>query len=232
MTSLWSACVVYLDEFTVCVGGQVLDQPLTVVLPMHNCERQLRSSVLDILDLTSSVTRMLQIVVVDDGSTDDTYETACELARLYPQLTVLRQPVRQGLGAALDLVRNRLAVEMVIVHDGVSTIDVAQLQMMLQEENANRNPVEKAEQVSDSTMQSTMQSSGSRRFAAVRALHDRMEQAHRSATCFRWMQLEKPLVPRRCQTSFPSGVQEEMPAQGMPIAFTNLPTGMGFVPQD
>ncbi len=196
---------------------------------MHNCEHQLRSSVLDILDLASSATRMLKIVVVDDGSTDDTYETACELARLYPQLTVLRQPVRQGLGAALDFVRNRLAVEMVIVHDGVSTIDVAQLQTMLQAENANRNPAEKAEPVCDSAMQS----SGSRRFAAVRVLHDRMEQAHRTATCFQWMQLEKPLVPRRCQTAaYPSGMQEEMPAKGMPIAFTNLPTGMGFVPQD
>ncbi len=208
------------------MGGQVLDQPLTVVLPMYNCERQLRSSVLDILELTSSMPSATKLVVVDDGSTDETYETACELARQYPQLTVLRQPVRQGLGAALDLVRNRLAVEKVLVHDGVSTIDVSQLQTMLQLDNANEGPLEKAEPANFSTTQA----SGSRRFAEVRVLHDRMEQVHRTATCFRWIQLEKPLVPRRCQMAPPSvAPQDAMLATGAPVAFTGLPT-MGMSP--
>ncbi len=204
-----------------------MDQPLTVVLPMHNCERQLRSSVLDILDLTTSMSRMLKIVVVDDGSTDETYETACELARLYPQLTVFRQPMRQGLGAALDLVRNRLAVEMVLVHDGVSTIDVAQLQTMLRNECAMESPPERTAQSSPFTTQS----SGSRRFAAVRELHNRMEQAHRSATCFRWMQLEKPLVPRRCQPTSPSDSQEAMLSLPVAVPIANLPMGMNPLPQ-
>ncbi len=202
-----------------------MDQPLTIVLPVHNCERQLRSSVLDILDLTSSVSCELNVVVVDDGSTDETFETACELARQYPQMTVFRQPVRQGLGAALEMVRNRMAVEMVIVHDGVSAIDAAQLQMMLREENANKSPLETAMPNS-----STMLSSGSRRFASVRALHNRMEQAHRAATCFQWMQLEKPLVPRRCQTSCSTDPQEEMSAPGAPVPFINLPIGMSPLP--
>ncbi len=203
-----------------------MNQPQTIVLPVYNCERQLRSSVLDILDLTSSAMTMMKIVVVDDGSTDDTFEAACELARQYPQLTVLRQPVRQGLGAALELVRNRMTVEMVIVHDGVSPIDAAQLQMMLREENANKSPLETA-----MPNNSTMLSSGSRRFASVRALHNRMEQAHRTATCFQWMQLEKPLVPRRCQTACSTSPQEEMPSPGAPVPFINLPIGMSPLPQ-
>ena len=203
-----------------------MEQSLTVVLPMHNCERQLRSSVLDILDLTSSASQRMKIVVVDDGSTDETFETACELARQYPQLTVLRQPVRQGMGAALDLVRNRLAVEMVLVHDGISEINVAQLQTMLQEESATENTLDKAMMPNDSAMQS----SGSRRFASVRALHDRMEKAHRTATCFQWMQLEKPLVPRRCQTSCQSAPQEARTAKSAPIPFINLPVGMSPLP--
>ena len=204
-----------------------MNQSLTVVLPMHNCERQLRSSVLDILDLTSSVTAMMKIVVIDDGSTDDTFETACELARQYPQLTVLRQPARQGMGAALDLVRNRLAVEMVLVHDGISAINVNELQAMLQEGQANENS---GNQVAMPNMPA-MQSSGSRRFASVRALHDRMEQAHKTATCFQWMHLEKPLVPRRCLTPSESNTQEGMPSAGAPVPFINLPVGMSPLPQ-
>ncbi len=203
-----------------------MDQPLTVVLPMHNCERQLRSSVLDILDLTSSLSQGLKIVVVDDGSTDETYETACELARSYPQLTVLRQAVRQGLGAALDLVRNRLPVEMVLVHDGISAIDVAQLQTLLRDECTIESPLGTSAQ----SRSFSPQSSGSRRFAAVRALHDRMEQAHRSTTCFRWMQLEKPLVPRRCQPTSPADPQEALLSSPV-VPLVNLPMGMNPLPQ-
>lgn len=209
------------------MGGYPLDHPLTVVLPMHNCERQLRSSVLDILDLTSSMPRPLKLVVVDDGSTDETYETACELARQYPQLTVLRQAVCQGMGAALDLVRNRLAVEKVLVHDGVSAIDAVQLQALLQTDIADEIPLER----SGLRSSSTMQMSGSRRFAAVRELHDRMEQAHRSTVSFRWIQLEKPLVPRRCQTSYQPQMSEGMPSSGAPVSVVNLPMGMSPLPQ-
>jgi len=195
----------------------VLNPLLTVVLPVYNCERQLRCSVLDILELAPSIPSPLAVVVVDDGSTDDTYETACELARSYPQVTVLRQSIRQGLGAALDLVRNRLAVERVVVHDGISAIDADQLQALLQTDGAHANP---------ST--STTESSGSRRFAAVRALHNRMEQAHRSATCFRWMQLEKPLVPRRCQpTPTPA---TPMPAPLEPVLASCVPVSLASLP--
>jgi len=137
----------------------VLDHPLTIVLPVHNCERQLRSSVQDILDLAPAMPSPLDIVVVDDGSTDDTYETACEIARLYPQITVLRQSIRQGLAAALDLVRNRLAVERVLVHDGISVIDAGQLQTMLQSDNTEQSVVEKV-----APPISTTETSGSRRF--------------------------------------------------------------------
>lgn len=206
-----------------------MDQPLTIVLPMYNRERQLRSSVMDILDLTQAMPRPVQIVIVDDGSTDDTYETACELARTYPQMTVLRQSVHQGLGAALELVRNRLTVEMVVVHDGVSAIDAAQLQTLLQEAATatghGANPL--------ST--SSRESSGSRRFAAVRALHNRLEQVHRTATNFRWMQLEKPLVPRRRSIS-PASIstattETGTPAQSVPIQLVNLPLGTNPIAQ-
>lgn len=200
------------------VGGRALDQSLTVVLPMYNCERQLRSSVLDILDLSSSIRTPLTVVVVDDGSTDETYETACELARSFPQVIVLRQSVRQGLGAALELVRNRMAVEMVVVHDGVSPIDAAELQPLLQASDA----AQKVAPVSNSRTESH----GSRRFAAVRSLHNRMEQAHRSATCFSWMQLDKPLVPRRSQAVTAPPLTQPMLAPGIPVQLANIPMGM------
>jgi cellulose synthase/poly-beta-1,6-N-acetylglucosamine synthase-like glycosyltransferase len=202
-----------------------MDQVLTVVLPMHNSEHKLRSSISDILDLAPALSRPLEVVVVDDGSTDDTYETACELARLYPQVAVLRHAFRQGIGAALELVRNRLSVKKVLVHDGISPIDVGQLQSMLQ--------VEPESCGCTSVAASSGESSGSRRFAAVRRLHDQMEQVHRGSLAFRWLQLENPLVPRRSQIMAPSRVaqQTRQPIPTTPVQIVAAPTGINMQTQ-
>ena len=200
-----------------------MDQPLTVVLPVYNCERQIRSSLLDILDLVPTLSRPLEVVVVDDGSTDETYETVCELARVYPQIRVLRQPVRQGLRAAMDMVRNRLNVEQVVLHDGISAISSAQLQQVLQAGLAGQESA--APQSA-----SSMDSHGSRRFSSVRALHNRMEQAHRSVTAFQWVQLEKPLIPRRSPVARQPVAQGEVLAPVAPVYLANVPMGSNPLP--
>ncbi len=193
-----------------------MDQPLIVVLPMHNCERHLRSSVLDILEFTHSPVARIEIVIVDDGSTDETYETACELTRTYPQVKVLRQPVRRGFDAALDLVRRRLSVEMVIVHDGVSPVDASQLKSLLQTSSRRKMNLHAAEIPGVARSGSV----GSRRLTSLRPLHNAMERAHRSALGFAWTQLEKPLIPRRRTTSYHS-----LPIS-IPSAAGNLPAPM------
>ncbi len=184
------------------MGANVLNQPLTVVLPMYNFERQLRRSVWEVLELANAFSHAFSIVIVDNGSTDETYESACELARTYPQIKVLRESVRQGLGRVLEMVRSNFAMEMVVVHDGVSPINIAQLKTVL--ESDDRTSADLAtESMRDAAGEGT---SASRRFASLRALHDNMEHVHRSLRGFCWMKLEKPLVPRRCREAPPSVV--------------------------
>ena len=106
-------------------------EPLTIVLPLYNAERQVARTVRDIFDATHSLADAVSLVLVDDGSEDETYEEACQLSKQYPRMTVLRQPVRSGLGAAVQLVRERVEADYVLMHDGVSPIRVTELTRLL-----------------------------------------------------------------------------------------------------
>ena len=164
----------------------------TIVLPVHNVERSLRPVLLQILDLSAGAARRLQIAVVDDGSTDGTYETACELARQFPQIHVLRQPYQSGLGPALEMVRRQLGVDQVVAHDGVTAIDLNELAALLAE------PAQAASLSAKALAQHAAgDARGSRRFASITRLNARMAEAHRSMGAFRWLRIEEPLAPRR-----------------------------------
>jgi glycosyltransferase involved in cell wall biosynthesis len=169
-----------------------VSSPVTIVLPVHNAERTLRPMIASILELASAPQRRLTIAIVDDGSTDDTFETASELARDYPQIRVFRQPFQAGLGSALEDVRQRLGIGEAIVHDGVGPIDLAQLTALL-----NEGAATPAAAAADAA---SAEHRGSRRFAAVSALNTRMASAHRSITSFHWLKLAEPARPRRRTT--------------------------------
>lgn len=159
-----------------------MTEPLTIVLPMHNAERSLQRTVHDILELAGAAERELQIAIVDDGSTDDTYEIACELARAYPQVHVVRQPFQRGLGPALDRARREFQLTEAIVHDGVSRIDLSELARLLDTHAGEMRPEASRSDV---------------RFGAVALLDARLQQAHRALTSFRWLRMEERVAPRR-----------------------------------
>jgi len=74
---------------------------LTVLLPVRNVQSTLRSRVMRALETASELAERFEVVVVDDGSTDDTCEVAFELARDYPQVQAVRHGRRLGHEAAV-----------------------------------------------------------------------------------------------------------------------------------
>jgi hypothetical protein len=105
----------------------VLNKSLTIVLPVHNGESRLRTDVHNMLELASELTSKFDILIVDDGSNDSTFEVAEGLAAHYPQITVKRQRHRGGLGPVMELVRRSVRSDAVMFHDGVTPIDVKQM---------------------------------------------------------------------------------------------------------
>ena len=74
---------------------------LSVVLPAHNEAENLPVVVPEVISTLPIFTAKFEVIVVDDGSGDDTAKVLEELSRKHPELCVRRHQVNRGYGAAL-----------------------------------------------------------------------------------------------------------------------------------
>jgi glycosyltransferase involved in cell wall biosynthesis len=100
---------------------------LSVLLPVHNVQSSLWASVHEILEVLGELTNRFELVIADDGSTDGTWEIARELSQLYPQVRLLREPIRQGLHQTVGRGMRVVQGDVVIAHDGRSPIDAQEI---------------------------------------------------------------------------------------------------------
>ncbi len=71
---------------------------LTIAIPALNEERKLSLTVTEMLFLARSLLTRFEIIIVNDGSTDNTGRDADELAKNNPEVSVIHHPVPTGLG--------------------------------------------------------------------------------------------------------------------------------------
>jgi glycosyltransferase involved in cell wall biosynthesis len=75
---------------------------LTVAIPALNEERNIAMAVQSALDAAATVPDLaVEIIVIDDGSTDRTAEVAEQLAKQHPNVRLLRNSENIGLGASI-----------------------------------------------------------------------------------------------------------------------------------
>src|SRR6266850_447867 len=74
---------------------------LSILIAAFNEEITLRRCLERVLTVALPPGLEREIIVVDDGSTDNTWGIAQELALLFPQLRIFRQEINRGKGAAL-----------------------------------------------------------------------------------------------------------------------------------
>jgi len=74
---------------------------LTYFFPAHNEEANLRGLVEEALETLPGLAERFEVVIVDDGSRDDTPRIADELAGAHAQVRAVHHPTNLGYGAAL-----------------------------------------------------------------------------------------------------------------------------------
>lgn len=107
-----------------------MNESLSLLLPVFNAEQRLEAQVGHALEVLPYLTPRFEVMIIDDGSTDDTIEVARHLSTCYPQVNVIRHPIRLGLDEAIQTGLDHTSGEVVVVGDparGVSPDDLREL---------------------------------------------------------------------------------------------------------
>lgn len=89
---------------------------MSLLLPVCNAQGGLESQLERVLEILPELTDRFDVVIVDDGSTDDTHEVARDLARRYPQVEVVRHPTVRGMDQAIKSGIAKAQTDVVLVH--------------------------------------------------------------------------------------------------------------------
>ena len=91
-------------------------EKLSIVIPVYNEEKFVSTTINRVLEIDlSGLSR--EIVVVDDGSKDNTVKILQALAEQYPEIQVFQQPVNMGKGAALRRGFQEATGDIVLIQD-------------------------------------------------------------------------------------------------------------------
>ena len=99
---------------------------LSVLIAAFNEEVTLRRCVERVLSVRLPAGLDREVVLVDDGSTDDTWSVALELAVSHPEIKVFRQEQNQGKGSAIRRAISEMTGDIAVFQDADLEYDPAE----------------------------------------------------------------------------------------------------------
>ncbi len=103
---------------------------LSVFFPAYNDSGTIASLVITALRSARKLTPDHEVIVVNDGSADNTAEILDELARTYPEVRVVHHERNRGYGGALRTGFETATRELVFYTDGDAQYDPAEMELL------------------------------------------------------------------------------------------------------
>jgi glycosyltransferase involved in cell wall biosynthesis len=100
---------------------------LSVVVPCFNEEGNVRRVVGEAVEVGRDVAKELEVIVVDDGSTDETGAIVRDLASSVPEVRIVSHPRNRGYGAAVRSGLEASTMDTVFLTDGDGQFDLREL---------------------------------------------------------------------------------------------------------
>jgi hypothetical protein len=114
----------------------LLSQSLSILLPVYNAQATLPSMAADLLEVLPELTPQFEMLVIDDGSTDATFEAAHDLAGRYPQVRVTRNSTRLGRSRAIRAGLDQTSGDLVLWCDEECQLDLRDVHKLWQQREA------------------------------------------------------------------------------------------------
>lgn len=112
-----------------------LDQ-LSVFLPAYNEEKNIEATILNVLETLKQVSRLYEIIVVDDGSTDATVQRVLQLRKKINVLRLLKHKTNQGYGAAIKTGLKACRYQWIAYIDSDGQFDFSEITKLLKLKNS------------------------------------------------------------------------------------------------
>ena len=103
---------------------------LSIFFPAYNDSGTIASLVIAALRTARKLTDDFEVIVVNDGSADNTAEILDELARTYPEVRVVHHERNRGYGGALRTGFDTATRELVFYTDGDAQYDPVELEVL------------------------------------------------------------------------------------------------------
>jgi glycosyltransferase involved in cell wall biosynthesis len=110
--------------------GKKSKSGLSVFFPAYNDSGTIASLVITALRTAKRLTPEFEVIIVNDGSADNTAEIADELARTYPEVRVIHHERNQGYGGALRSGFAAARRDLIFYTDGDAQYDPAEMEAL------------------------------------------------------------------------------------------------------
>lgn len=104
---------------------------LSIIFPCFNEADNIGDLLRDTLEVVRDIADDFEIIVVDDGSSDNTVEVVEKYKEDNPQIKVVSHKVNRGYGAALKTGFNNAKKDLVFYTDGDAQFDISEIKKLL-----------------------------------------------------------------------------------------------------
>lgn len=105
---------------------------LSIFFPFWNEEQNVEKVVKDAIPLAEKVAKRWEIIMVDDGSSDQTFSICKKLVKEDPRLKIVSHKPNRGYGAALREGFENAKYDLIVFNDGDGQFDFSQVYKFLE----------------------------------------------------------------------------------------------------